>query len=729
MSIIKKIKNINDINNLNEEELKILSDELRQEIISTVLSNGGHLASNLGVVELTIALLRTFDFDRDILIFDVGHQSYAYKLLTGRLEDFSTLRQLDGLSGFPKREESNYDYFNTGHASTSLSAAEGYYKATSLLGKDNYVVAVIGDGALTGGMCWEAMNNLVNGNDNVIIILNDNAMSIDKNVGALDQLLSDLRIRPAYLSLKESTEIVLNKLPLIGPFFKHILLSIKKRLRKKIQPDSIFFEEFGIKYYGPIDGHNIKLIEENLEAAKSHSGPIILHVCTKKGYGYSPAELEPSDYHGVAPQKKTEFDLNPCQTEVSGGIKTYNVNDDKETKLLNDEDDKYSTINFFKKKDKVLRSQSLPNCDLEKNILTKSKRLTEKEFISKLREETKFTDAFSLCLMYLSQSTNNLTAITAAMKKGTGLADFASTYPERFFDVGIAEQHAVTMAAGMAAGGLCPIVCIYSTFMQRALDQLLHDVCLQNLKVIFVVDRSGIVGEDGETHQGIYDLIFTNSLPSIKIYTPSDSLGLYRVLKFAIEQELGPVMIRYPRGKVKFDLHKEFNDLSKERKISVVANKDFNECENMENISDLRLLFAGGETGMKTTFSSEKDSLLIVTNSTLTYSLLDIFVNLDNDELNRITVLATECLKPFPCEEMKKYLSKYNNILVLEEVAAPGIIYPNILALVNENDFNCKIKAINLGTSGVSHGKQNQILEKYSLAGQTLKGVIRDFLA
>ena len=435
---------------LNSAQLEQLTADVRDLIIRTVASNGGHLASNLGVVELTIALLLEFDVRHDRIVFDVGHQSYTWKILTGRLDRFCTLRQKEGLSGFPKCCESPFDCFNTGHSSTSISAALGLSRAMDRLGKAGRSIAVIGDGALTGGMAFEALNDAGHSHENLIVILNDNQMSISRNVGGLSRHLENLRISPNYIRLKTGIDSLLLKTPLVGRPIYNLLQMFKRLARQTVQHQGILFEQLGFRYYGPINGHDIDSLRQHLRTIRQFKGPVLLHVLTQKGRGYPFAEASPDIYHGVAPFV--------VENGVSNG---------------------------------------------------KGSGCT-------------FSEEFGSCMTALASVNTKICAISAAMTSGTGLSDFAVQYPARFFDVGIAEQHAVTLAAGMAAGGMKPYVALYSTFLQRAYDQLLHDICLQNLPVVLAIDRAGLVGEDGETHQGVYDLGLLLPLPNLEIYCPPD---------------------------------------------------------------------------------------------------------------------------------------------------------------------------------------------------------------
>lgn len=701
MSLLDRIQDPEDLRQLREEDLPQLAAELRSEMIRAVEQNGGHLASNLGVTELTIALLRRFDFRRDVLIFDVGHQCYAYKMLTGRRPAFARLRRKNGLSGFPKREESPYDFFNTGHASTSLSAADGYQKALKYLGKEAYVVAVIGDGALTGGMCWEAMNNLVNGKDRVIVILNDNGMSIDKNVGALDQLLTQLRVRPSYLRFKLRSERVLEHLPLVGGFLHRILGCSKQWLRRHIQPRSILFEEFGFKYYGPVDGHDLKALGEQLEAAKRCERPVLLHVCTTKGKGYIPAEQNPGKFHGISPG-------SVCPSE---------------------EEQDSSPIRFFKPQKKNF---SPPGALVPLPA-------TESCFFDSLREQKTYTDAFGYAANYFAAREKRLLAVTAAMMQGTGLVSFAQRYPDRFFDVGIAEPHAVTMAAGMAAAGALPLVAIYSTFMQRALDQLLHDVCLQKLKVIFAVDRAGVVGEDGETHQGIYDLSFVQSLPSVEVLTPGDALTLAAGLHAAIFQARSAVMLRYPRGKVCFDLR----ELG-EAYLPVISDEEAARGEEKESAlprfvlssrQNLSFTFPSWRLFVPRTSSLSSSSpagvisvegkILLLTFGGMSERCLRAWGRLTEEQRERYVLISCERVKPLPAKEFFPLLREVEKVLIFEECVRPGVIFPALCELLQKEKIFVQIETFHLGEGPIEQGKSELCLEEYGLAGEALAAILR----
>lgn len=487
MKILDNVNYPEDIKKLNLNELQSLADEIRSFLITSISKTGGHLASNLGIVELTIALDRAFNMPEDKIIWDVGHQAYVHKMLTGRKNRFATLRKFGGMSGFPKPSESKYDMFATGHSSTSLSAALGMATARDIKGEKYNVIAVIGDGALTGGMALEALNDIGVSNTNLIVVLNDNEMSIAPNVGSIASYLSKIRTDPAYLNLKIDVENILKRIPAVGSSLYKSIERLKESL-KYLLVQGMVFEELGYTYLGPIDGHNIQKLTEVFERCKKIKGPVLIHIVTKKGKGYSYAEKNPDRYHGVGP-----FDI------TTGEIKSCN---------------------------KITYSEA---------------------FGEEIINEAKVND--------------KIVAITAAMPDGTGLKNFSKIFPKRFFDVGIAEQHAVTFAAGLAANGMKPVFAVYSTFLQRAYDQVIHDVCLQNLPVLFAVDRAGVVGEDGETHQGVFDISFLHSIPNITILSPKDIAEFRMMLKWCFKYE-APCAIRYPKGSdedVVFDTYDKIN--------------------------------------------------------------------------------------------------------------------------------------------------------------------------
>ncbi len=472
--ILEQIHGPEDVKRLRTEELEGLAQEIRRFLIENISHTGGHLASNLGVVELTIALFLVFDLPKDKVIWDVGHQSYTHKILSGRQELFGELRQYGGLSGFPKRKESPYDAFDTGHSSTSISAGLGIAQGRDLLGEQYSVVSVIGDGALTGGMAYEALNNAARSKKNFIIVLNDNNMSISENVGGMSRYLNSIRTGEGYNDLKKSVVGALEKIPGFGPHMIDRIKRTKNGIKQLLIP-GMLFENMGITYLGPVDGHDIRQLQKTLQEAKRLDHAVLVHVITKKGKGYEPAEKDPSKFHGVEP------------------------------------------------------------FDVETGAFLKEKRYPS------------YTDVFSRALCRLAEKDEKIVAVTAAMPDGTGLKRFARKFPRRFFDVGIAEAHGVTSAAGMAAAGLKPVVAIYSSFLQRGFDQILHDVCIQELPVVLAVDRAGLVGSDGETHQGIFDYSYLSCIPNMTVMAPKNRWELEDMLAFAVDFGR-PVAIRYPRG-------------------------------------------------------------------------------------------------------------------------------------------------------------------------------------
>ena len=472
--ILEKIQKENDIKNLEPEELELLAEEIRKFLIEKISNTGGHLASNLGVVELTMALHLSFDLPQDKLIWDVGHQAYTHKLLTGRKAGFDALRKYGGMSGFPKRKESDCDAFDTGHSSTSISAGLGLVAARDILGEDHYVVSIIGDGSMTGGMAYEALNNAARLNRNFIIVLNDNNMSISENVGGMSRYLDGLRTADVYQDIKRCVEGALSKIPVQGEKLIQQMRKTKSGLKQLFVP-GMFFEDMGITYLGPVDGHDINQMRKIFQEAKRVDHAVLVHVLTTKGKGYKPAEDNPSRFHGTGP-----FVIETGEPKVPS-------------------------------------------------------------------EKDSYTDVFSKVLCDIASRDKKVTAITAAMPGGTGLDRFKKYYPDRFFDVGIAEEHALTFAAGLAAGGMKPVVALYSSFLQRAYDQTIHDICLQNLPVVIAVDRAGLVGSDGETHQGLFDLSFLSTIPNMTIMSPKNRWEMADMLRFAVDYDF-PIALRYPRG-------------------------------------------------------------------------------------------------------------------------------------------------------------------------------------
>ena len=599
--IIDKINKIDDIKKLSYTELDTLAKEVRDLIIKSTSENGGHLASSLGVVELTIALILSYDFPKDKVIWDVGHQSYAYKILTDRKKQFTGLRSFGGISGFPKRKESEYDSFDTGHSSTSISAGLGMCVARDLSGDKYKVVTVIGDGALTGGMAFEALNNLSNLKSNYIVILNDNEMSISKSNGGLNKALLGIRTSSKYTDIKKSLKEVLEKSS-GGRFVKGFLVNIVNIFKQVIVSEGMFFENLNINYVGPIDGHNIKQMKETIETAMHIEEPVVIHVKTVKGKGYKPAEENPTLYHGIGP-----FDIKTGEVKNKSEKKTY-------------------------------------------------------------------TKVFSEKLVELAEKNKKIVAITAAMTDGTGLANFSEKYPDRFFDVGICEQHAVTFAAGIAVNGMVPVVCIYSSFLQRAFDQMIHDVCLQNQHVVFMIDRAGLVGADGETHQGIFDISYLRLMPNMIILAPKNDEELKSMLTFAIEKVKTPVAIRYPRGIAYDELH-EYN-----QKIEIGKSEIIYEGKDIA-------FFALGS--MVSTAIHLRDKLKKK--------------NVD------ASVVNARFAKPIDFDMIDKLSKNHKEIVVMEENVANGGIGQDIESYIQKKGYKVKVTLITLPDAYVEHGDVSKL--------------------
>lgn len=593
--ILEQIKGPEDLKKLTSEELSQLAEEIRAFLIEKISHTGGHLASNLGVVELTIALFRTFDLPEDKIIWDVGHQSYTHKILSGRRMEFDELRQYGGLSGFPKRKESPYDSFDTGHSSTSISAGLGIAQGRDILGEDYKVVSVIGDGALTGGMAYEALNNAARMKKNFIIILNDNKMSISENVGGMSRYLGGLRTGAGYNDLKKNVADTLERIPVVGGRMIDKIKRTKNSIKQLFIP-GMLFENMGITYLGPVDGHNIPALCKVLKEAQKLDHAVLVHVLTKKGKGYEPAEKNPAHFHGVSP-----FD-----------IKT-------------------------------------------------GKPLAEKKYPT-------YTDVFSKKLCQLGETHPELVAVTAAMPDGTGVAAFGKKFPDRFFDVGIAEAHAVTSAAGMAAAGLRPVVAVYSSFLQRGYDQILHDVCIQNLPVLFAVDRAGLVGSDGETHQGIFDYSYLTSIPNMSVVAPKNLWELRAMLDFAMDYK-APFAIRYPRGTAYRGL-KEFMQPIAYGKGEIIYEE--------ENIA---LLAVGS---MVSTGEHVREKL--------------------KEEGVSCTLANARFVKPFDKELVDRLAKNHRLIVTMEENVLQGGFGLPVTAYIHEHYPQVKVMNIALPDAYVEHG-------------------------
>lgn len=609
--MLERIQKENDIKELDFEELSELSEEIRRFLIEKTSKSGGHLASNLGVVELTIALHRMFELPKDKIIWDVGHQSYTHKILTGRKDGFDTLRQYGGMSGFPKRKESACDAFNTGHSSTSISAGLGYVKARDIKGEDYSVISVIGDGSLTGGMAYEALNNAAQLETNFIVILNDNHMSISENVGGMSRYLARLRTADIYTGLKKGVTKTLEKIPVLGERMISHIRKTKSSIKQLVVP-GMFFEDMGITYLGPISGHNIRAIYKALGEAKKIDGPVLLHVMTEKGKGYGPAELAPDKFHGIAP-----FDIE------SG------------------------------------------------------------EVLAKKQKDT-YTDVFGKVMCDEAKKNKNLVAVTAAMADGTGLSRFRDLYPKRFFDVGIAEGHAVTFAAGLAAGGLRPVFAIYSSFLQRGYDQIVHDVCMQRLPVVFAVDRAGLVGSDGETHQGIFDLSYLSGIPNMTVMSPKHKWELADMLRFAIRHD-GPVALRYPRGSA-YDGYQEFR-----------APVELGKSEMIYEEKDIALFSVGHmfEEAVKV-----YDSL-----KALGY---------------HVSLVNARFVKPLDEDLIGELCEKHRLIAVIEENVANGACAQGVLRCVSEKNLPVKVLMLSLPDTYVEHGDISTLRKETGIDAGTL---------
>lgn len=597
MKFIDQIKDPMDLKDMNINQLEILATEIREFLLDSVSKTGGHLSSNLGTVEIIIALHRVYNSPKDKIIFDVGHQAYTHKILTGRKELMSTLRTKDGISGFLKRSESEHDHFGAGHASTSISAAYGFAKSARLSGSNSKTVAFIGDGSFTGGMAFEALNLIGEQKEDVLIVLNDNNMSIDKNVGGLQQSLSELRAFSSYNRAKSKAKAILPTVTQRG------ISRVKNAFSHFFIPSTVF-EGFGIRYFGPFDGHDLSKLIPTIERLKNLSGPKVLHIITKKGKGYNFAELEPDHYHGVGSFEPTDG-------------------------LLSSSKETYSSV-FGKK------------------------------------------------MMDLAYEDKEIVAITAAMPTGTGLKNFSEEFPERFIDVGIAEENAVTLAAAMALDGRKPFVAIYSTFLQRGFDQLLHDVCIQNAPVVFCLDRSGIVGNDGATHQGIYDLSYLSILPNMRIFAPKDGFEFRRMLEFA-KNTTSPMAIKYPRDSIC-----EIN-------------------EDMNPINQAELILSGTKTNQ-----------LVISYGRTIKELCEIQKDLKFDILNM------RCLQPIDWQKVNEIKDNYKTILVIEENVYTGSLGQKMKAVDQRFITKC------LPDGFIEHGQMEEVLEDYGLKGQALRDFIQE---
>ena len=603
--LLENITGAEDVRKLSLKEQKILAKEVRRFIIEKMSDNGGHLASNLGVVELTIALFHALNLPKDKIVWDVGHQCYTHKILSGRRDDFALLRKFKGISGFPKREESPYDCFNTGHSSTSISAALGIAEGRDLLGEDYTVVSVIGDGALTGGMAYEALNNASKMKKNFIIILNDNEMSIAKNVGGMSTYLNGIRSHKGYTRFKENLASGLGKIPLVGNRLVERLKNTKNSIKQLLVP-GMLFENMGLTYLGPVDGHNLHALEQVIHEAKRIDHAVLVHVLTKKGKGYAPAEQNPSVFHGVGP-----FDIATGKSKKESTEKSY-------------------------------------------------------------------TDIFAESLIKEGKEDSRIVAITAAMPDGTGLTKFEKAFPKRFFDVGIAEAHAVTSAAGLASAGLKPVFAVYSSFLQRAYDQIVHDVCLQKLPVVFAIDRAGLVGADGETHQGIFDISYLRSIPNMTVMAPKNAGELTEMLHFALQFQ-GPIAIRYPRGTAYQGFLEKQEPIEYGKAEILIEESD----QNIEKQTEKIALLALGS--------------MVSTGEHIVEKMAKKGVNL--------SLVNARFAKPIDTEILDRLSEKgYRKILTLEEGVRAGGFGEAVLSYMETHHKEVFVENITLPDAYVEHG-------------------------
>lgn len=611
MSILDSIQSPEQLRFLTDDQLYELSDELRVFLLESVSQTGGHLSSNLGVIELTLGLHCVFDSPSDKIVFDVGHQAYIHKILTGRKELFGTLRQLDGLSGFLKKSESEHDIFEAGHSSTSISAGLGLAIARDIVGDKNHVISVIGDGAMTGGMAFEALNHAGHTKTRFIVVLNDNEMSIDENVGGLSRYLGRLRTTPGYYRAKDEVETLLGRIPGVGKAFVKSIQKAKDSL-KYFLVAGILFEELGFTYLGPIDGHDIASLKEVLRLAKKVQGPVLVHVITKKGLGYTPAEEKPDDFHGVGP-----FNI---ETGIS---------------------------------------------------VAKAK-------------ETGFSQVFGEILCELAAQDPKIVGITAAMPSGTGMNQFKKEFNDRFIDVGIAEQHAVTLAAGLSTAGMKPIFAVYSTFLQRAYDQILHDVCMQNLSVIFAIDRAGLVGQDGETHHGVFDLSYLMHMPNMTVLAPKDGRELKAMFQYALTVK-GPVAIRYPRGSAYLEKSSHPEGLIT--------------CPMCHLRESTAIIFAVGTM----------------------YHTAEAAIGLLNEQGIKCSLVHPRVLKPFQTEQLHEIMNRYDHFFVLEDNVRSGGYGMEVMnALQSQRLRSYTFNSLSFPDRFIEHGTVPELLERYELDAESV---------
>lgn len=616
--ILDRIKKPNDVKALNISECEMLAEEIRQFLVDSLSETGGHLASNLGVVELTIALHRVLEFPQDKLIWDVGHQAYTHKILTGRKEQFDTLRKTGGLSGFPKRKESDCDAFDTGHSSTSISAGLGMVRARDLKGENHTVISVIGDGALTGGMAYEALNNAASLKKNFIVVLNDNEMSITKNVGGMSSYLGNIRTAAAYTELKLGVTNVLKKIPKVGEGMVDALHKTKDSLKQFVIP-GMLFENMGMTYLGPVDGHNLVQLTKILNEAKRKPGPVLVHVLTEKGRGYEPAVRHPARFHGAAP------------FEIETGLPKSNG-------------------------------------------------------------KANYTDIFSTVMRKFGDREPDVVAVSAAMVPGTGLKRFGNMFPDRLFDVGIAEEHAVTFAAGLALGGLRPVVAIYSSFLQRAVDQILHDVCMQKLPVVFAVDRAGLVGSDGETHHGCFDLSYLSMMPNMTLMAPKNKWELSDMMKFAIKQN-GPVAIRYPRGEA-------YDGLEDKREPIEMGKSE--------------LLYQGSEIALLAVGSMVKVAQ-------------EVYNNL-RAKGQKVTLVNMRFVKPLDTQRLNELAKDHELFVTLEENVKNGGFGEKVLDYFGEQTEGPKVRIVAIEDQFVPHGSVTDLMRQQRMDSASVTSRVEEWM-
>ncbi|MBQ7360584.1 MAG: 1-deoxy-D-xylulose-5-phosphate synthase [Lachnospiraceae bacterium] len=616
--LLEQIEQANDIKKIEAKDYDLLAEEIRQFLIQKISVTGGHLASNLGAVELTMALHLSLDLPTDKIIWDVGHQSYTHKLLTGRRDGFESLRKFHGMSGFPKRKESDCDAFDTGHSSTSVSAGLGLAKARDIQGQDHTIVSVIGDGSLTGGMAYEALNNASRLTTNFIIVLNDNNMSISENVGGVSKYLNNIRTAESYQGTKKGVYDTLLNIPM-GNAMVNTIRKVKNSVKQLVIP-GMFFEDMGITYLGPVDGHDVKGLVKVFKEAKRVKGAVMVHVITEKGKGYEPAVRHPSRFHGTDP------------FEIETGLP------------------------------------------------------------AKPRNVANYTDIFSTVMCKLGNRNEKVVAITAAMPDGTGLKRFRNMYPDRFFDVGIAEEHAVTFAAGLAAGGLKPVVAIYSSFLQRAYDQILHDVCIQNLPVVFAIDRAGLVGSDGETHQGIFDLSYLSSIPNLVVMAPKNKYELSDMMKFAVAYD-GPIAVRYPRG-VAYSGLEEFRALV-----------ELGKSEWIYKESGVALFAVGG---MVKVAEEVREALKAAGVS--------------------CSLVNARFVEPIDQEAVSEAAKSHDLIVTLEENVASGGYGAKVVEYVNKERLSTRVLPITLPDAYIEHGNVDLLRKEVGTDAESIVAKIKEIL-